>query len=100
MVSTPSIVLPFDRGKQSRNVGEVDHEGAVCFTQAERVRIAVGSEHAQAERPRLLDRAPLMAPGADEEDGLHDAMLMPAAVGEPGSGARADDVSRRGAACC
>ena len=39
--------------------------------QPERLGVAVDCDDAEALLPRLHDRAPLVAPGADEEDGLH-----------------------------
>ena len=41
-----------------------------------RVRVAVDRDHAQAELLRLQDRAALVAPGADEEDGLHAERML------------------------
>ena len=53
------------------DVGEVDRLRDVRDLQPERLRVAVDSDHAKALLPRLHDRAPLVAPRADEEDGLH-----------------------------
>ena len=56
-----------DRG----DVGEVDDLAHVGHLQAERVGVAVDRDDAEAELLRPQDRAALVAPGADEEDGLH-----------------------------
>ena len=53
------------------DVGEVDRLGDVGDLQPERVGVAVDGDDANALLARLQDRAPLVAPGADEEDGLH-----------------------------
>ncbi len=53
------------------DVREVDDLGDVGRREAGRVGVSVDRGDAQAARARLLDRAPLMAPGADEEDGRH-----------------------------
>ncbi len=53
------------------DVGEVDRLGDVGDLKPERVGVAVDGDDADALLARLQDRAPLMAPGADEEDGLH-----------------------------
>ena len=53
------------------DVREVDGLADVGDLQPERVRIAVHRDDAKALLARLQDRATLVAPGADEEDGLH-----------------------------
>ena len=58
-----------DRG----DVREVDDLGDVGGREARRVLVAVDRDDAQVAGPRVLDRAPLVAPRADEEDGLHGA---------------------------
>jgi hypothetical protein len=63
-VATPDLG---DRG----DVGEVDRLARVSDLQAERVRVPVDRDDAQAELLRPQDRAALVAPGADEEDRLH-----------------------------
>ncbi len=55
------------------DVREVDRLGDVGDLQPERVRIAVDRDDANSLLARLQDRAALVAPGADEEDGLHTA---------------------------
>ena len=50
---------------------EVDDLGDVGGGEPGRVGIPVDSGDAKAARARLLDRSLLMAPCADEEDGLH-----------------------------
>ena len=56
-----------DRG----DIREVDGLARVGDLQAEGVRIAVDCDDSEAELLRPQDRAALVAPGADEEDGLH-----------------------------
>ena len=63
-------VAPRDLGDRV-DIGEVDRLGDVGDLQAERVGIAVDGDDANALVSRLHDRASLVAPGADEEDGLH-----------------------------
>ncbi len=63
-------VAPRDLGHRV-DVGEVDSLADVGDLQPERVRIAVHRDDAKALPARLQDRATLVAPGADEEDGLH-----------------------------
>ena len=53
------------------DVGEVDRLRDVGDLKPERVRVAVDGDDPNALVARLHDRAPLVAPGADEEDGLH-----------------------------
>ena len=66
------------------DVGEVDGLADVGDLQPEGVGVAVDADHAQAALARLQDRAALVAPGADEEDGLHcPAMLAPFSAGRP-----------------
>ena len=55
------------------DVGEVDRLCDVGDLEPERVGVAVDGDDANPLLPRLQDRAPLVAPGADEEDGLHTA---------------------------
>ena len=75
-VSTPSIVSPAIALDHRVDVGEVDHEPAVGLGEPERVGVAVDRDHAQAELLGPQDRAPLVAPGADEEDGLHGRAML------------------------
>ena len=56
-----------DRG----DVREVDGLAGVGDLQARRIGVAVDRDGAEAELLRPQDRAALVAPGADEEDGLH-----------------------------
>ena len=65
------------------NVGEVDRLGDVDLGEPGRVGIAVDADHTVPELLRPLDRAPLVAPGADEEDGWHAARCY-RPVGPPG----------------
>ncbi len=51
------------------DVGEVDGLADVCSPQAECIGVAVDGDDADALLARLQDRATLVAPGADEEDG-------------------------------
>ena len=53
------------------DVGEVDGLADVGDLKPERVGVAVDRDDADALLARLQDRAALVAPGADEEDGLH-----------------------------
>jgi hypothetical protein len=53
------------------DVREIDGLGDVGDLEPERVGIAVDGDDANALLTRLQDRATLVAPGADEEDGLH-----------------------------
>ena len=53
------------------DVGEVDDLGDVGRREARRLGVPVDRGDAQPPGARLLDRAALMAPGADEEHGLH-----------------------------
>ena len=53
------------------DVGEVDRLGDVGDLQPEGVGVAVDRDDADALLACLQDRAALVAPGADEEDGLH-----------------------------
>ena len=68
-------VAPGDLGHRV-DVGEVDRLGDVGDLQPERVGVAVDGDDANALVARLQDRAPLVAPGADEEDGLHTAAML------------------------
>ena len=54
-----------------RDVAEVDDLCDVGGREAGGVGVAIDGRDAQAARAGLLDRAALVAPGADEEDGLH-----------------------------
>ena len=54
-----------------RDVAEVDDLCDVGRREPGSVGIAIDGRDAQAARASLLDRAALVAPGADEEDGLH-----------------------------
>ena len=84
-VSAPSTrVAPRDLG-HGVDVGEVDGLADVGDLEPGRVGVAVDGDDADALLARLQDRATLVAPGADEEDGLH-------------SGAMLDDVTARPAA--
>ena len=59
-------------GNHSLDVGrEVDHVRLVGVREADRLRIAVDRDDAEPELLRAKDGAPLVAAGADEEDGLH-----------------------------
>jgi hypothetical protein len=53
------------------DVGEVDDLGGVGETETRRPRVTVDGGDPQSPPARLLDRAALVAPRADEEDGLH-----------------------------
>ena len=52
------------------DVLEVDDLCGVGERETERLGIAVDGDDPEPERPRPLDRPPLVATGADEEDGL------------------------------
>ena len=69
-VRTPSTAAPPDLG-HGRDVGEVDRLADVGSLQARGLRVAVDRDDAMAELLRPEDRTALVAPGADEEDGLH-----------------------------
>ena len=58
------------RPQNGLQVCEVDDLRDICLTQTEGIRIAVDGSHPQPELLRALDRPPLMATRADEEDGL------------------------------
>ena len=58
------------------DVGEVDRLCDVGDLEPERVGVAVDRDDADALLARLQDRAALVAPGADEEDGLHTAAML------------------------
>src|SRR5262249_7056414 len=62
-----------------------------------RVGVAVDGDDAEPALARLLDRATLVAPGADEEDGLHCRAIVGAARVALGGGRRqpAGGVPRR-----
>ncbi len=64
-------VDPCRRLDHRRRVGEVDDLRDVRLGEAGRLRIAVDRDHAEAELLGLQDRPALVAPCADEEDGLH-----------------------------
>ena len=53
------------------DVGEVDDLGDVGRREARRLGVPVDRRDPQPAGARLLDRAALVAPGADEEHGLH-----------------------------
>jgi hypothetical protein len=53
------------------DVCEVDDLGDVCGGEPRRLLVTVDADDPKAAGARMLDRAPLMPPGADEEDGLH-----------------------------
>ena len=53
------------------DVAEVDDLCDIGRGEARGVGVAIDRGDAQAARAGLLDRAALVAPGADEEDGLH-----------------------------
>ncbi len=55
------------------DVGEVDSLCNVGDLETERFGVAVDGDHTNPLLPCLQDRAPLVAPGADKEDGLHTA---------------------------
>ena len=72
-VSAPSTAWRRATSVDRVDVGEVDRLGDVGDLQPERVGVAVDRDDADALLARLQDRAALVAPGADEEDGLHGA---------------------------
>ena len=72
-------VAPGDLGHRV-DVGEVDRLGDVGDLKPERVGVAVDGDDADALLARLQDRAALVAPGADEEDGLHCAAMLAASI--------------------
>src|SRR5262249_28671942 len=55
----------------SLDVREVDDVPVVGMRQSDRIRVPVDGDDPQPELPGTLDRAALVAPCADEEDGLH-----------------------------
>ena len=59
------------------DVDEVDDLGLVGMLEPGRLGVSVDGDDAQSELLRAQDRAPLVAPRADEENGLHSrAMLL------------------------
>ena len=65
------------------DVGEVDGLADVCGLKPECVGVAVDGDDTDALLPRLQDRATLVAPGADEEDGLHRARMLDDVTARP-----------------
>ena len=63
-------VAPRDLGDPC-DVREVDRLAHIGHLQAGRIGVAVDGDGTEAELLRPQDRAALVAPGADEEDGLH-----------------------------
>jgi hypothetical protein len=55
-------------GDDAIDVSEVDDLGRVRQLQSQRLGVPVDGHDAQPELLRARDRAPLVAPGADEED--------------------------------
>jgi hypothetical protein len=53
------------------DVNEVDHLRLIGLGEARGVRIPVDGHDPQAQLPSAEDRAPLVAPRADEEDRFH-----------------------------
>ena len=70
-VRTPSTPWRRATSVTACDVGEVDRLADVGHLQAGRIGVAVDGDDAEAELLRPQDRAALVAPGADEEDGLH-----------------------------
>ena len=70
-VRTPSTEWRRPTSVTAATSREIDGLAHVGDLQAERVRIAVDCDDAEAELLRPQDRAALVAPGADEEDRLH-----------------------------
>ena len=62
-------------GLDGVDVREVDDLGGVRERETRRVGVAVDRDDAEAAVARLCDRTALVAPGADEEDARHGAML-------------------------
>jgi hypothetical protein len=53
------------------DVDEVDHLRHVSRRETDGIGVAVDRDDAEPTLARLHDRAPLVAPGTDEEDRLH-----------------------------
>ena len=70
-MSTPSTPIAARDLHHGADVAEVDDLCDIGRREAGRLGIAIDGDDAQAARACLLDRAALMAPRADEEDGLH-----------------------------
>ena len=93
-VSAPSTrVATRDLGHRV-DVGEVDGLGDVGDLQPERVGVAVDRDDADALLARLQDRAALVAPGADEEDGLHCAAMLDRSRGHGADGGGSRNATR------
>ena len=75
-VRTPSSLMPRGRLQHGVDVREVDDLRDVGLLQPGRVRVPVDRRDPQSQLLRLQDRPALVAPGADEEDGSHGAMLL------------------------
>ena len=75
-VSAPSTACRRATVEHRVDVGEVDRLADVRHLEPERIRVAVDRDDAEAAARGLQDRAPLVAPGADEEDGLHSAPML------------------------
>ena len=58
------------------DVGEVHRLGDICNLKPERVGVAIDGDDADALIPCLEDGAALVAPRANEEDGLHWATML------------------------
>ena len=67
---------PGRRLEHRADVGEVDDLRDVRLGEPGRVGVAVDRDHAQAELLGLEDRPALVAPCADEEDGLHAGRML------------------------
>ena len=88
-VSTPSTASRRATSITRLDVDEVDDLGLVGVLEPGRVGVAVDRDDAQPELLRAQDRAPLVAPRADEEDGLHSrAMLLGEQERDAGPSAR------------
>ncbi len=69
-VVTPSIARPLTACSKRVRVGEVRHTGDVGVLETGRVGIAIGCDDPKPERLRPADQGALVAPGADDQDGL------------------------------
>ena len=67
--------VPSRDGLDGVDVREVDDLGGVGERETRRVGVAVDRDDAEPAVARLRDRTALVAPGADEEDARHGAML-------------------------
>ena len=70
-MSTPSTPVLASYVGHGVDVAKSTASAHIGRGKAGRLGIAVDRYDAQAARAGLLDRAALVAPGADEEDGLH-----------------------------